>query len=158
MTPERRKLVLESWKLLAPHSEQFGTAFYRRLFEIDPKLRLLFASTILEEQIHKLTTMLDLIVHWLDVPERLVPVLKQLGARHANYGVTDDHFAKVGSALIGAMEEQLGDRFTNEARSAWNEAYLLISALMRRGAAKVSGAFPVFALDPASSEQQGDAA
>jgi len=158
MTPERRKLVLESWKLLAPYSEQFGTAFYRRLFEIDPELRLLFASTILEEQIHKLTTMLDLIVHWLDVPERLVPVLKQLGARHANYGVTDDHFAKVGSALIGAMEEQLGDRFTNEARSAWNEAYLLISALMRRGAAKVSGAFSVFTLDPASSEQQGDAA
>jgi hemoglobin-like flavoprotein len=158
MTPERRKLVLESWKLLNPHSEQLGMAFYRRLFEIDPEIRLLFASTILEEQIHKLTTMLDLVVHWLDVPERLVPVLKQLGARHANYGITDDHFAKMGTALIGALEEQLGDRFTNEVRSAWNEAYLLISALMRRGAAKVSGAFPVFTLDPASSEPQGDAA
>jgi hemoglobin-like flavoprotein len=158
MTPERRKLVMESWKLLAPHSEEFGRAFYRRLFEIDPQVRLLFKSTILDEQIHKLTTMLDLVVHWLDVPERLVPVLKQLGARHADYGVVDEHYAKVGSALIGSLEEHLGDRFTNEVRSAWNEAYMLISALMRRGAAKVSGSYPVFTLDQAKSQPQGDAA
>ena len=158
MTPERRKLVLETWKLLTPKTEQFGKSFYRRLFEIDPQLRSLFRSTLLEEQTHKFTTMLDLVVHWLDVPERLVPVLKQLGARHADYGVLDEHYAKAGSALIGSLEEQLGDRFTNEVRSAWNEAYMLISALMRRGAAKVSGNYPAFTLDRAKSQPQGDAA
>ena len=142
MTPERRKLVTDSWKLLAPDGAQVGTIFYRRLFEIDPELRQLFKGAILDEQIRKLTTMLDLIVHWLDVPERLVPVLKQLGARHASYGVHDDQYGKVGTALIGTLEEGLGDKFTPELRGAWTEAYLLISSLMRRGAAKVSGAFP----------------
>jgi len=158
MTPERRKLVVESWKLLAPHSEEFGAKFYRRLFEIDPDLRPMFARTLIDEQIRKLTTMLDLVVHWLDVPERLVPVLKQLGARHADYGVVDDHYAKVGSALIGSLEDQLGPAFTPEVRSAWNEAYVLISALMRRGAAKVSGTFPAFTLDSTQTQPQGDAA
>lgn len=158
MTPERRKLVVESWKLLAPHSEEFGAKFYRRLFEIDPNLRAMFASTLIEEQIHKFTTMLDLVVHWLDLPERLVPVLKQLGARHADYGVVDDHYPKVGSALIGSIEDQLGDRFTPDVRSAWTEAYVLISALMRRGAAKVSGQYPAFNLDAARAQRHGDAA
>ena len=107
----------------------------------------MFKGTNLNEQIRKLTTMIDLIVHWLDLPERLVPVLKQLGARHNTYGVQEDHYGKVATALIGTFEEVLGDQFTPELRSAWTEAYLLISSLMRRGAAKVSGTFPVVTLE-----------
>ena len=136
MTPERRQLVIESWKVLAPNSAQVGAIFYRRLFDIDPNLRPLFKDT-----------MLDLIVHWLDIPERLVPALKQLGARHHGYGVQDEHYNKVGAALLGTLEEGLGDKFTPDIRSAWTEAFVLISSLMRRGAAKVSGAFPAIAMD-----------
>jgi hemoglobin-like flavoprotein len=142
MTPERRQLVTESWKQIKPNGAVVGQMFYRRLFEIDPSLRPMFTTSLLDEQIRKLTTMLDLIVHWLDVPERLVPVLKQLGARHNGYGVQDEHYAKVGSALMATLEEGLGDKFTPELRGAWTEAYLLISSLMRRGAAKISGTFP----------------
>jgi hemoglobin-like flavoprotein len=142
MIPERRQLVIDSWKSLSPNSMLVGTIFYRRLFEIDPTLRPLFAHASMDEQIRKLTTMLDLIVHWLDIPERLVPALKQLGERHTKYGVTDEHYSKVGSALFGTLEEGLGERFTPELRSAWTEAYVLISSLMRRGAAKISGTFP----------------
>ena len=143
MIPQRRQLVAESWKSLAPNGALVGTIFYRRLFEIDPSLRPMFAAVTMDDQIHKLVTMLDLVVHWLDVPDRLVPVVKKLGERHSTYGVRDDHFGKVGAALIGTLEEGLGDKFTPELRSAWTEAFLLISSLMRRGAAKISGAFPV---------------
>ena len=147
MTPDRRQLVTESWKTLAPNGAHVGAIFYRRLFEIDPTLRQMFKDSLIDEQARKLTTMLDLVVHWLDAPERLVPVLKQLGARHNAYGVQEDHYGKVGTALIGALEESLGDAFTPDVRSAWTEAYLLISSLMRRGAAKVSGQFPVMVLE-----------
>jgi hemoglobin-like flavoprotein len=143
MIPQRRKLVTESWKSLAPNGALVGAIFYRRLFEIDPGLRPMFSAVTLDEQIHKLVTMLDLVVHWLDFPDKLVPVLKKLGERHATYGVQDDHYGKVGAALIGTLEEGLGDKFTPELRSAWTEAFVLISSLMRRGAAKISGAFPV---------------
>jgi hemoglobin-like flavoprotein len=153
MTSERRQLVIDSWKTLAPNGEQVGAIFYRRLFEIDPTLRPMFKSANLDEQIRKLTTMLDLIVHWLDVPEKLVPVLKQLGARHSGYGVHDDHYGKVGTALIGTLEEGLGDKFTPELRGAWTEAYLLISSLMRRGAAKVSGQFPALVVESERTRQ-----
>ena len=158
MTPDRRKLVTESWKVLAPNAAQVGAIFYRRLFEIDPALRQMFKGAILDEQIRKLTTMLDLVVHWLDVPERLVPILKKLGAQHSTFGVQDDHYGKVGAALIGTLEEGLGDAFTPELRSAWTEAYLLISSLMRRGAAKVSGAFPAVTLESEHPIANSDAA
>ena len=143
MIPQRRQLVTESWKSLAPNGALVGAIFYRRLFEIDPALRPMFSAVTLDEQIHKLVTMLDLVVHWLDVPDKVVPVLKKLGERHSTYGVQDDHYGKVGAALIGTLEEGLGDKFTPELRSAWTEAFMLISSLMRRGAAKISGAFPV---------------
>ena len=147
MIPERRQLVIDSWKTLSPNSVQVGTIFYRRLFEIDPSLRPLFSATLMDEQIRKLTTMLDLIVDWLDLPEKLVPVLKQLGERHTKYGVMDEHYGKVGTALLGTLEEGLGDAFTPELRAAWTEAFVLISSLMRRGAAKISGTFPALQLD-----------
>jgi hemoglobin-like flavoprotein len=142
MIAERRRLVIESWKLLAPNAEQAGAAIYRRLFEIDPTLRPLFAGTLMDGQVQKVVTMMDLIVQWLDVPERLVPVLKQLGERHAKYGVQDEHYGKMNTAILGALEEGLGDKFTIDVRSAWTEALVLISSLMRRGAAKISGTFP----------------
>ena len=142
MIPQRRQLVTESWKSLAPNGALVGAIFYRRLFEIDPNLRPMFSAVTLDEQIHKLVTMLDLVVHWLDVPDKLVPVLKKLGERHSTYGVQEDHYGKVGAALIGTLEERLGDKFTPELRAAWTEAFVLISSLMRRGAAKISGAFP----------------
>ena len=147
MIPERRQLVTQSWKSLATNGADVGAIFYRRLFEIDPNLKPLFARVAMEDQTRKLVTMLDLVVHWLDVPERLVPVLKQLGERHTHYGVQDEHYGKVGTALLGTLEEGLGDQFTPEVRSAWTEAFMLISALMRRGAAKISGAFPALKLE-----------
>ena len=147
MMPQRRQLVTESWKALAPNGAAVGAIFYNRLFEIDPNLRALFSRVTMEDQIQKLVTMMDLVVHWLDLPERLVPVLKQLGERHAKYGVRDEHYGKVGTALLGALEEELGDKFTPELRGAWAEAYLLISCLMRRGAAKISGTFPALKLE-----------
>jgi hemoglobin-like flavoprotein len=147
MIPERRQVVIESWKALAPDGGTVGAAFYRRLFEIDPGLRALFSSQGIELQAQKFVSMLDLIVQWLDVPEKLVPVLKQLGERHAGYGVREEHYGKVGTALLSAIEDGLGDRFTPEIRSAWNEAYLLISSLMRRGAAKISGTFPALKIE-----------
>ena len=147
MIAERRQLVIESWRSLAPDGGTVGAAFYRRLFEIDPGLRALFASEGLEIQAQKFVSMLELFVQWLDFPEKLVPVLKQLGERHTKYGVREEHYGKVGTALLGAIEDGLGDRFTPDVRSAWNEAYLLISSLMRRGAAKISGTFPALKVE-----------
>lgn len=51
--------------------------------------------------------------------ETLISVLKELGARHADYGIQQEHYPIVGEALIETLAAALGDDFTPEAKSEW---------------------------------------
>ncbi len=67
--------------------------------------------------------------------ETLVQVLKDLGAKHVNYGVLKEHYAIVGEALIGTLNNALGDKFGADVKAAWEEIYGVISSTMIEGAA-----------------------
>jgi nitric oxide dioxygenase len=106
--------------------------FYARLFALAPEVRRLFADDI-EPQTRKLAEMLDWIVRHLEQPGQLVPALRQLGARHARYGVRVDDYAPVGSALIWMFQHSLSERFTPAMEEAWLDAFAWISSEMERG-------------------------
>ena len=74
--------------------------------------------------------MIGAAVGMLDRPATLLPVLRQLGARHVGYGVQETHYATVGAALLLTLEQGLGDAFTPEVRSAWAALYGVISQTM----------------------------
>ena len=63
------------------------------------------------------------VVGALDQLERVLPVLRELGRRHAAYGVRPEHYATVGQALIWTLEQGLGAAFTRETRRAWIDTY-----------------------------------
>jgi hemoglobin-like flavoprotein len=79
--------------------------------------------------------MLAVAVTALDRPETLVLTVRQLGARHAGYGVRDEHYTTVGEALIWTLEQGLGEAFTADVRSAWIDAYGWLAFVMREAAA-----------------------
>lgn len=110
--------------------------FYQRVFELAPEARHLF-KVDMEVQAGKLAEMLDWIAAHVDNPKELAAALHSLGARHEAYGVTPDHYAPVGSALIWMFQETLGDRFTPEMEEAWMEAYAFLATEMERGARQV---------------------
>jgi hemoglobin-like flavoprotein len=62
-------------------------------------------------------------------------VIEVLGRRHAGYGVKDEHYATVAAALLWALEQGLGARFTSDVRDAWAAAYGLLASTMQ-GAAR----------------------
>jgi hemoglobin-like flavoprotein len=86
-------------------------------------------------QRQKLVTMLHDLVDALDNPPRLVPEAAALARRHVTYGVTDAQYDSVGAALIHAFAEILGEAFSDDARAAWSEAYVLLASIMRRATA-----------------------
>jgi hypothetical protein len=89
-------------------------------------------------------------VDGLTHPQRLIPVLEQLGARHAGYMVQDHHYGLVGEALLWTLREGLGDDFTPETESAWREVYGLVASVMKKAAAtSAASAPPVPAKPPA---------
>jgi hemoglobin-like flavoprotein len=81
-----------------------------------------------------LMSMLNAAVNGLTNLDALVPVVRQLGARHVNYGVRAEHYATVGSALLWTLEQGLADKFTEEVHEAWTMAYDLLADVMQFGA------------------------
>jgi hemoglobin-like flavoprotein len=136
MTPENERLVRQSWKQFEPMAVASAAFFYEKLFELDPDARPLFARTDMEAQGRKVMHMFAEIVRSLDRPEQLVPEVADLGRRHVHYGVRDDQYGSVGTALLWTLERVLGPAFTPAVRDAWTEAYLLCAIILRRGAAQ----------------------
>ncbi len=141
MSPEQKALVQSSFAKVAPIADQAADLFYDRLFTLDPSLRPLFKPDM-REQKRALMGMLAVAVAGLDRLEALVPAVQKLGARHAGYGVKDEHYATVGSALIWTLEQGLGDDFTAETRDAWLAVYTVLAETMKDAARTTDSSSP----------------
>ena len=119
-----------------PIADQAAKLFYGKLFELDPSLKPLFKSDI-EEQGRKLMQMINTAVGSLTKLEELIPAVQALGKRHSSYGVIDEHYATVGSALLWTLEKGLGEAFTPEVNEAWTETYNVLATTMKTAAAEL---------------------
>jgi hemoglobin-like flavoprotein len=133
MTPAEKNLVQTTFATLVPIADEAAALFYGRLFEIDPSLRPLFKGD-LDEQGKKLMQMIGVAVNGLDTLDQLVPAVKDLGRRHAGYGVTDAHYDTVGGALLWTLEKGLGSAFTPDVKAAWTTVYTVLATTMKAGA------------------------
>lgn len=136
MKPHQKLLVQETWALVTPIAEQAAELFYRRLFELDPSLKPLFAATDMKRQGRMLMDALSLTVRNLNSPDVLLPVLEKLGGRHVGYGVKESHYGTVGEALLWTLGQGLGSAFTPDVKEAWTEAYTLVASVMKAAANK----------------------
>ena len=92
-------------------------------------MRSLFRDDLVEQG-RNLTAMLSVATANISRPERISLALRQLGKRHAAYGVRPEHFALVEDALLFALEHALIDVFTDEVKAAWQAAYALLTSMM----------------------------
>lgn len=129
MLPNQIDLIQESFKSVVPIKEVAAELFYKRLFELDPSLESLFTGDM-AEQGQKLMSAMALVVGGLKNWERVEPTVKELGARHVDYGVKPHHYETVGAALLWTLEQGLGDAFTDDVKQAWTAAYQAIAATM----------------------------
>jgi len=141
MTPESKALVQDSWTLVEPIADTAAELFYGRLFELDPSLKPLFRGDM-KEQGRKLMQMITVVVRGLNRLDDLVPAIENLGRRHTGYGVKDEHYDTVASALLWTLEKGLGAAFTPAVMVAWVEAYTLLATVMKRAAAGQPGTPP----------------
>lgn len=129
MSPVQVALVKDSFRKIVPIADQAAALFYARLFELDPELRPLFRGDMLEQG-RKLMSMIATAVAALDRIETILPAVRALGARHAGYAVTEEHYATVGVALLWTIEKGLGAEFTPAVRDAWSATYSLLANTM----------------------------
>jgi hemoglobin-like flavoprotein len=139
LTLAQKTLVQDSFATIAPIADDAAVLFYQRLFELDPSLEPMFRGNMAEQR-KKLMQMLTAAVKGLDRLDQLVPVVENLGRRHAGYGVTDAHYDTVGSALLWTLEMGLGRAFTAEVKDAWATVYGLLATTMKEAAREVRAA------------------
>jgi len=132
MTPDQIRLVRSSWSKIAERADMFTARFYDHLFTIDESAALLFTGVEMTAQQWKLAHTLGVVVQALDDLETLLPAVALLGKRHSQYGVQPGHFETVGAALLMAFADTLGSGFTPPIRTAWTEAYGLVSSVMQQ--------------------------
>ena len=132
MNSEQINLVQSSFADVRPIAPVAAELFYKRLFILDPSLRPLFKGDLVHQG-RMLMAMLNSAVNGLTKLDAMVPVVRQLGARHAKYGVRDEHYATVGSALLWTLEQGLGEKFTPAVCEAWTVAYELLAGVMQMG-------------------------
>lgn len=135
MTPETITLVKESWAKVLPITETAAELFYGKLFELDPSVKSLFKGDM-KEQGKKLMSILNTAVNALDKLDTIVPAIQDMGKRHVDYGVKDEHYDTVGEALIWTLGEGLQDDFTDDVKQAWISVYTLVADTMKTAAAE----------------------
>lgn len=136
MTPEQISLVKRSWQQVIPIKDAAAELFYGRLFELNPALRPLFKGDM-AAQGRKLMAMIQSAVNGLEHLNDIVPAVQDLGRRHLGYGVKDEDYETVGTALLWTLEQGLGPSFTCQVKDAWAEAYGILAGTMQAAAEEV---------------------
>jgi hemoglobin-like flavoprotein len=140
VTPAQRTLIRRTWAELSPVSDATAALFYQRLFEIKPTAHRLFGSKDLRVQGNLFMQMLSIFVRSLDGHSEMTSAIERSGKRHQGYGVVASDYDGAGKALLWALEQALGPRFTPEIRDAWAEGYRTLAGTMQRaGEAPASG-------------------
>ncbi len=129
MNTHQIELVQASFEKVRPIASQAAETFYQRLFEIAPDYRALFKND-LKKQGAMLMSTLGLAVDSLNNIETILPAVRSLGQRHANYGVTAEHYQPVAEAFLWTLDHYLGQEFTPEVKEAWVQAYTTLAGVM----------------------------
>jgi eukaryotic-like serine/threonine-protein kinase len=124
-------VVMASWSRVAGTSDALARRAYAILFEGHPELRHLFPADLTAQR-EKLVHALELAIQSLRAPERVAPMLRELGRRHVAYGVQPSMLHAFGRALREALRES-DPRWSDEVDTAWEHAYGFIAASMRAG-------------------------
>jgi len=122
MDAKQRTLIKRSFATVVPVAAKFGSAFYVRLFQLDPELRPLF-RTNMTEQAQKLVALLGVVVTSIDMLQTLTPAIHKLAHRHTGYGVTPTMYETVGSALLDTLGAHLSAEDRAETLAAWAALY-----------------------------------
>lgn len=123
------EIIKSTVPVLKAHGVEITTVFYRTMFENNPEVKPLFnmGRQANGEQPKALAMTVLAAAQNIENLESLLPAVKKIGKRHVAVGIKPEHYPIVGSNLLLAMQEVLGDAATPEVIEAWGKAYEVIA-------------------------------
>jgi nitric oxide dioxygenase len=120
-----RPYIDASVPVLREHGLAITRTFYRNMFAAHPELTNLFnmgnqASGVQQQS---LAAAVFAYAANIDNAAALAPVVSRIVHKHVSVGIRAEHYPIVGTHLLGAIREVLGDAATEPLINAWAEAY-----------------------------------
>lgn len=134
MDDELIERLQSSFNALKPQGEELVETFYAKLFSDHPEVRTMFPEEM-KDQRNKLLQSLAFVVANLRKPDVMTEKLHELGAGHARFGTTAEHYPIVRDELLYAMGAVAGDLWTAQLQEDWTAAINAVAGIMLDGAA-----------------------
>lgn len=132
LSTETIALVKATVPALAEHGPVITAAMYKRLFQ-HPEIAALFnqANQKSGRQIHALGAAILAYAQNIENLKALGPAVERIAQKHIGYAILPEHYPYVAAALLGAIEDVLGEAATPEILAAWGEAYWFLADILK---------------------------
>ena len=123
------EIIKSTVPVLEVHGNAITTRFYERLFTNHPELLNIFNQTN-QKQGRQQAALANAVIAAaanIDNLAAIIPVVKQIGQKHRSLGILAEHYPIVGTNLLAAIKDVLGDAATDEIMDAWTLAYGVIA-------------------------------
>lgn len=132
LTPEQAKIIKATVPILAEHGNTITTRFYGNMLRENPDLNNVFSNThqATGHQPRALAMSLYAYASNIDDLGVLSPAVELICQKHASLYIQPEHYNIVGTYLLAAMKEILGDALTPDIHDAWAAAYWQLANIM----------------------------
>ncbi|MFC9707930.1 NO-inducible flavohemoprotein [Paenibacillus sp. NPDC056933] len=123
------KVIKSTVPVLEVHGEAITRHFYETMFSHHPELLNIFnhANQKQGRQQAALANMVYTAAQHIDNLGSILPAVRQVAHKHRSLGIVPEQYAIVGTYLLQAIKDVLGDAATDDIITAWSEAYNVIA-------------------------------
>lgn len=129
-----KALIERNLEVVTQNAPDLIARFYATLFLRNPQLAPLFGRRSADAQQQMLLQAIVAVVDHLEDSTWLNGTLRALGRKHVDYGVTDDMYPMVASAMLDSLRDASGDQWDDATAQAWNGALTFVANTMIAGA------------------------
>ncbi|WP_153558092.1 NO-inducible flavohemoprotein [Roseimaritima sediminicola] len=119
------RIVKEITPVVAANAETITRRFYERMFTANPEVKAFFNQAHQHSggQQKALAGAICAYFAHIDNPAVLMPAVELIAQKHVSLGIKAEHYPIVGSNLLGAIKDVIGEAATDEIVDAVAEAY-----------------------------------
>lgn len=119
-------IVKATAPILQAKGVEITTRMYERLFSDYPETKAFFANTK-DGQAERLANAVIAYAQNIEKLEALGSSVTAIAKKHVAVNVQAEHYPIVGTVLLAAMQDVLGDVANDEIIEAWKEAYFFLA-------------------------------
>lgn len=126
------EIVKSTVPVLETNIDEITQVFYQRLFKLHPQLKEVFNMTHQAKgsQPRALANAIFQYARHIEYPEVLQTAIAAIVEKHVSLHVTPAQYEVVGTNLLAAIQEVLGEAATPEIIQAWEAAYNQLAAIL----------------------------